>query len=230
MRVLGLIPARGGSRGIPRKNIKMLRGKPLVWYTAAAALAARYLSRVILSTEDEEIAEVGQGCGLEVPFMRPLELAGDETPTLDVVLHAVSYLEQRGERYDAFCLLQPTNPLRRSEDIDRCIELLKEREASAVVSILPIPAEYHPFWSYIETEDGHITLVTGELNPVTRRQDLPPAYYRDGSVYVTRRDVLVNERSLFGRRLVGYPMDPKRHVNIDTQEDWDRAEALLESQ
>jgi CMP-N-acetylneuraminic acid synthetase len=112
-RVLGLIPARAGSKGVPRKNLKLLCGKPLLEYTAEAALAASRLSRVILSTEDEEIAEAGRRCGLEVPFLRPSELAADESPMLPVAQHAMGRLESAGDRFDALCLLQPTNPLRR---------------------------------------------------------------------------------------------------------------------
>src|SRR6266542_734123 len=128
-RVLGIITARGGSKGIPRKNIRVLAGKPLLQYTAEAALGAKRLSRVILSTEDEEIAEVGRRCGIEVPFMRPLELAQDDTPTLPVLQHAVRTLEGAGVRYDAICLLQPTVPLRPSHAIDACIQLLSESGA-----------------------------------------------------------------------------------------------------
>src|SRR5262249_10704611 len=121
MRVLGLIPARGGSKGVPRKNIKLLCGQPLLSYTAREALASRKLSRIILSTEDQEIATVGRECGLEVPFLRPSELAEDNTPTLPVAQHAMRWMEQSGDRFEALCLLQPTNPLRRTEDIDACI-------------------------------------------------------------------------------------------------------------
>src|SRR2546423_8592254 len=109
-RVLGIITARGGSKGIPRKNIRFLGAKPLLQYTAEAALSAKRLTRVILSTEDQEIADVGRKCGLDVPFMRPAELALDSTPTLPVLQHAVRELEAAGNRYDAICLLQPTNP------------------------------------------------------------------------------------------------------------------------
>ena len=122
LRVLGIIPARGGSKGIPRKNIRRLAGKPLLQYSAQAALGARRLARTILSTEDPEIAEVGRTCGLEVPFLRPPELARDDTPTLPVLQHAVRTLEAAGDHYDAVCLLQPTNPFRQSHDIDACIQ------------------------------------------------------------------------------------------------------------
>jgi CMP-N-acetylneuraminic acid synthetase len=227
LRVLGLIPARGGSKGVPRKNIKLLCGKPLLQYTAESALASRLLTRVILSTEDEEIAEAGLRSGLEVPFLRPRELAADDTPMLPVVQHALKCVEEPAARFDAVCLLQPTNPLRRAEDIDACIELLERTEADSVVTVLPVPAEYNPHWVYFQTGEGSLYLSTGEPSPITRRQDLPPAFHREGSVYVTRRNVVMEGNSLYGRRLVGYRLDPALSVNIDTTEDWQRAAALL---
>jgi CMP-N-acetylneuraminic acid synthetase len=227
LRVLGLIPARGGSKGVPRKNLKLLRGKPLLQYTAESALAATRLSRVILSTEDEEIADFGRLCGLDVPFIRPDELARDETPMLPVAQHAMRMLEKEGDRFDALCLLQPTNPLRRAEDIDACIDLLAESEADAVVTILPTPLEYNPHWVYFKNADGFLQLSTGESTPIPRRQELPAAFHREGSVYLTRRDVLLEKESFYGSRLIGYPMDAARSVNIDAPEDWERAEYLI---
>jgi CMP-N-acetylneuraminic acid synthetase len=227
MRFLGLIPARGGSKGVPRKNIKLLCGKPLLAYTAEAALASRRLSRVILSTEDEEIAEVGRSYRLETPFLRPNELARDETPMLPVVQHAVRFLEDSGEHFDAICLLQPTNPLRTADDIDGCIQLLEISEADAVVTVLPVPHEFNPHWVYFESAEGWLRLSTGEASPIPRRQELPPAFHREGSVYVTRREVLMEQNSFYGSRLLGYKMNNERSINIDTPEDWQRAERLL---
>lgn len=229
MRVLGLIPARGGSKGVPRKNIKLLHGKPLLWYTAQAALGARRLGRVILTTDDEEIAAIGRECGLEVPFLRPAELAQDNTPTLPVAQHAVRMLEEAGDRFDALCLLQPTNPLRRREDIDACIELLESSDADAVATILPVPAEYNPHWVYFQEESGLLRLSTGEDAPIPRRQSLPPAFHREGSVYVVRRDILMKSNSFYGRRFKGYLLDPALSANIDTPEDWEQAERLLDN-
>jgi CMP-N-acetylneuraminic acid synthetase len=226
-RVLGLIPARGGSKGIPRKNLRLLCGKPLLQYTAEAALSASRLSRVVLSTEDAEIAELGHRCGLEIPFSRPPELAQDETPMLPVAQHAVRMLEAEGDRFDALCLLQPTNPLRRPEDIDACIETLEVGEADAVVTVLPVPSEYNPHWVYFKNTEGFLYLSTGERMPISRRQELPAAYHREGSVYVTRRDVLMEANSFYGSRLVGYPLAAERSVNIDTIDDWERAVAML---
>lgn len=227
--VLGVITARGGSKGIPRKNLRVLCGKPLLQYTAEAALTASRLSQVILSTEDEEIAEVGRRCGLHVPFLRPMQLAQDDTPTLPVLRHAVSWMENQGSYFDAVCLLQPTNPLRRAGEIDACIERLQVGGADAVVTILPVPAEYNPHWVYFQDQSGSLRLSTGETSPRPRRQDLPPAFHREGSVYVTRRDVLMNENSLYGKRLEGYLLQSGEKVNIDTPEDLARAETLLEN-
>ena len=227
LRVLGLIPARGGSKGVPRKNIKLLCGKPLLEYTAQSALASRFLSRVIVSTDDPEVAEVSIRCGLEVPFLRPKELAADDTPMLPVVQHAVRWMESQGESFDSICLLQPTNPLRRAKDIDACIDLLEQSDADSVVTVLEVPGEYNPHWVYFQTPEGVLQLSTGEAGPISRRQDLPCAFHREGSVYVTRRDVVMCGNSLYGERLVGYRMDPTESVNIDTPEDWQRAEALI---
>jgi CMP-N-acetylneuraminic acid synthetase len=220
MRVLGLIPARGGSKGVPRKNIRLLDGKPLLAYTAETALAAKTLSRVILSTEDEEIAEVGKSCGLDVPFMRPFDLARDTTPSLAVVRHALLTLKENGEDFDALCLLQPTNPLRRAADIDGCVRLLIESDADSVVSVLPVPHEYNPKWVFWQDAEGRMSLSTGDTEIIPRRQDLPPAFHRDGSVYVTRREIVLNRRSLYGERILGYEMSPEFSANIDTEEDW----------
>lgn len=212
---------------MPRKNIRLLCGKPLLQYTAEAALAARRLARVVLSTEDDEIAEVGRRCGLDVPFRRPAELARDDTPTLPVIQHAVGWMEARGERFDAICLLQPTNPLRRPQDIDACVERWERSGADAVVTILPVPAEYNPHWVYFSDEGGRLRLSTGEVEPIPRRQSLPPAFHREGSVYVTRRDVVMEGHSLYGSSLVGHPLHPEHCINIDGPEDWERAERLL---
>jgi len=222
---LGVIPARGGSKGIPRKNIKLLAGKPLLQYTAEAALAAKRLSKVILSTEDQEIAEVGRQCGLEVPFLRPPDLARDDTPTLPVLQHAVRALEDQGERYDAICLLQPTNPFRRAEEIDACIQLLEESKADSVITVLPVPHVYNPHWVYFQQDEGFLRLSTGEASPIPRRQSLPRAFHREGSVYVTKRGVLLDGNSLYGEKVAGHVMDASRSVNLDTLADWAEAEA-----
>jgi CMP-N-acetylneuraminic acid synthetase len=228
MRVLGLVPARGGSRGVPRKNARLLGGKPLLQYTADAALAARLLTRVVLSTDDAEIAEIGRRCGLDVPFMRPAELARDETPMVPVVRHALEAVEATDGAYDAVCLLQPTAPLRGSEEIDACIELLERAGADTVITVRRVPEEYNPHWVYLVDESGALRLSTGEDAPIARRQDLPPAFHRDGAVYVARRAVVMERGSLFGDRVLGYVSHREHTVNIDGPADWRRAEQLVE--
>lgn len=227
--ILGIVTARGGSKGVPRKNIRMLAGKPLLAYTAQAALSCQQLRRVILSTDDAEIAEVGRACGLDVPFLRPPELARDDTPTLPVLQHAVATLEAAGEHYDAVCLLQPTNPLRDASVIQGCIELFHSSEADSVVTVRLVPHEYNPHWVYFQDPSGFLKLSTGEALPIPRRQQLPKAFHREGSVYLMRRDVLMIQGNLFGTHVVGFPMDDRPCVNIDTLEDWAEAERLLSS-
>jgi CMP-N-acetylneuraminic acid synthetase len=230
MNALAIITARGGSKGVPRKNIRPLCGKPLLQYTAEAALAARQLSRVILSTEDEEIAAVGRACGLDVPFVRPADLAQDDTPTLPVMQHAVRWLESNGARFDFICLLQPTNPFRDAAVIDGCLEMLVAGELDSVVTILPVPTEYNPHWVYELAQDGTLRLSTGEASPLPRRQLLPPAFHREGSVYAMRRDLLMEENTLFGSKVGGYLMNREGSINIDTDQDWIQAEQMLGSQ
>ncbi len=227
-KVLGIITARGGSKGIPRKNLALLLGKPLLQYTAEAALAASTLSDIILSTDDEDIAEVGRSCGLEVPFMRPKELATDDTPTLPVMQHAVNFLQNLGREYEAVCLLQPTSPLRSAEHIDACVRMLFDEDADAVITVLPVPHQYNPHWVYFQGDNGTLRLGTGETEPIPRRQELPPAFHREGSVYVVRRDVLLQKNSLYGNRLLGYALDPDQSVNIDDPDQLRRAEELLQ--
>jgi CMP-N-acetylneuraminic acid synthetase len=205
-----------------------LCGKPLLQWTAEAGLAAQSLDRLVLSTEDEEIAEVGRACGLEVPFLRPSDLAEDDTPTLHVVQHALRTLEKAGDRFDAVCLLQPTSPFRRSADIDACVELLSVSYADSVISILKVPPEYNPHWVYFRADDGSLVLSTGEAEPLARRQLLPPAFHRDGSIYVMRRYVLLEQESLYGTRVLGYEVDRAQTVNIDTPADWIRAEMMMQ--
>lgn len=229
MRVLGLIPARGGSKGIPRKNIRLLCGKPLLHYTIEAALAARHLSRVILSTEDEEIAEVGRRGGVEVPFLRPAELAEDETPMLPVVQHTIRWMEERGEYFDAVCLLQPTNPLRRPEDIDGAIELLQQSAADSVISFFDVGEKHPARMKYISSDGRVIDPPFAEKVEGQRRQDLPKLYLREGSIYLTRRNVLMEKNSFKGDDCRAWIIPEVRACNIDTPFDLFIAEQLLSS-
>jgi len=226
MKILGLIPARGGSKGVPRKNIKPLAGKPLLAYTAEQALASKLLDRVILSTNDEEIAEVGRKCGLEVPFMRPDELAQDNSGSLGVVKHALAFFERQGEFFDAVCLLQVTSPYRPDGAIDEVIELFKKKRPDSLVSVQRVPDEFNPHWIFEIGENGYLHIATGEKKIIPRRQELPPAYHRDGAIYITSAECIKTKESLIGEKIVAYPIESPVLINIDTMEDWERAEAF----
>jgi len=230
VRVLGIIPARGGSKGIPGKNIVPLLGKPLLAYTAEAALASKRLTRVILSTDDDQIAAVGLGLGLDVPFMRPPELARDDTPTLPVLQDCVRRLEAAGERYDAVFILQPTNPLRLASDIDGAIELLERSGADSVIGFAPVGERHPARMKMLDPEGRVIDPLFAEQFEGQRRQDLPPLYLRDGSVYVTRRDVLMEQNSIQGRDCRAWLMPVERAWNIDEPFDLFLVEQLLKYQ
>jgi CMP-N,N'-diacetyllegionaminic acid synthase len=204
-----------------------LLGKPLLAYTAEAALSAKRLTRTILSTEDEEIARVGREWGLDVPFMRPAELAGDETPTIPVLQDAVRRLEATGESYDAVFTLQPTTPLRRWEDIDGAIELLERTGADSVISFVEV-GEKHPARMKLIGPDGRVSDPPfAERFEGQRRQDLPVLYLREGSVYLTRRSVLMEQGSVKGSDCRAWIIPPERACNIDTPFDLFLAEQIL---
>jgi CMP-N,N'-diacetyllegionaminic acid synthase len=226
--VLGLVPARGGSKGIPRKNIRALDGTPLLVYTARAALNAASLSRILLSTDDPEIAAVGRSAGLEVPFLRPANLALDSTPMVQVVLHAIAWAQSCGLVYDAVCVLQPPSPLRSAATIDRCVSLLWERDVDSVISVRPVPAEYNPHWMYFESSAGLLEPCVGGPE-ITRRQELPRAYHPDGSVFVVKTEVLMREQSLKGKRMLGAVSPAEEAADLDTEEQWRDLERRLKS-
>jgi CMP-N-acetylneuraminic acid synthetase len=216
MRVLGIVTARGGSKGIPRKNIVPLLGKPLLAYTAEAALSAKLLTSTVLSTEDEEIARVGREWGLAVPFLRPTELAQDDTPTIPVVQDAVRKLEARGEGYDAVLILQPTNPLRRPSDIDGSIELLEASGADSVISFVDVGEKHPARMKFVGPEGRVINPPFAEEFEGQRRQELPRIYLREGSIYLTRRAILMEGNSVQGRDCRAWIIPQERYCNIDT--------------
>jgi CMP-N,N'-diacetyllegionaminic acid synthase len=234
MRVLGIITARGGSKGIPGKNLKLLGGKPLIDYTIDAANDTP-LDRLILSTEDKKIADVARELGCEVPFMRPAELARDETPHLPVILHAVRWMRDHANYVpDIVLTLQPTSPLRSSADIAAALRMLELSDADSVVSVNEVPAHAHPMRMLHVDSDGMAKLfVSGEpvRNRINRRQDLPKAWVMNGAVYACRTGVLLGDHpSLYGDRVVAYPMPLERSISIDTAEDWVEAEHALANQ
>lgn len=220
MSTFALIPARGGSKGIPRKNIKMIGGKPLIVWTIEAALRSTLLDAVVVSTDDPEIAEVARDAGAQVPFMRPAELAQDQTPGLDPVLHALEQLPQ----YDSVLLLQPTSPLRGTDDIDACLRLASERQAPSVVSVTE--AETHPYWTF-QINEGQALERMIAVPPVARRQDLPEVVAINGALYFADSKWLRSSGSLVTAETLAYVMTRERSVDLDTPLDWKFAELLL---
>ena len=227
MRVLGLVPARGGSKGVPRKNLADVGGRPLIALTIETAQRAERLDRVVVSTDDEEIAEVARSLGADTPFMRPPGIADDQAPMLGVVQHALRALAGAGDVYDAVCLLQPTSPLRPTRLIDDCIELMERRRATAVVTVRPIPPEHNPAWALTIDDRGYASWPDGALDPISRRQDLPEAFHRDGLVYVTRSSV-AEGGSLYGTAVVPADTGSLPLCNIDTPADLAALRALVE--
>lgn len=224
--VLGVIPARAGSKGIPGKNERPLAGRTLVERAADAARASGVVDRIVLSTDSESIAAIGRRAGVEVPFLRPAELARDETPMQPVIEHAVLAVEDGAFQPDVVLVLQPTAPLRTGEHLARAVELLEQTGATSVVSVVEIPRHFSPQYA-MRIEGGHLRPFLPEGAALTRRQDAEPAYSRDGTVYATRRDVVVEEHDLYGSDCRALVLPAVEVVNIDTLEDWAEAEARL---
>lgn len=231
LQVLGIVPARGGSKGVPGKNSRLMAGLPLVSYTFAAAKSSRLLTRVLLSTDSREIAGIGAAEGVAVPFLRPADLAADASPMVGVIRHALDWLwENEGYRPDVVVLLQPTTPLRRPADIDGAVELLLRSGADACVSVCPVPGHFSPHWQF-RIEGDELQVFTGEplAHLVPRRQELPVTYTRNGAVYAFRREAFEETGSIYGRRCVAYVMPEEVSVNIDSMDDWVLAEARIQA-
>jgi CMP-N,N'-diacetyllegionaminic acid synthase len=226
MRILGLIPARGGSKGVPRKNIKLLGKKPLIEYTIDDAKNSKFLTEIVISTDDVEIAIAAEIAGCKPPFIRPSSLAQDTSTSLEVVQHAITFFESQNIFFDAVCLLQPTTPFREKGSIDIAIEKFINTKADCLLSVLPIPHEYNPHWAFEQNENGSLKIATGEEKIISRRQDLPEAFHRDGSIYITKTEVIKNG-SLYGKSIGYVESNPQFYVNIDTLKDWGMAEKLL---
>lgn len=225
-RVLAVVPARSGSKVIPGKNLRVFGGKPLLAYPAEAARESRVVDRIVLSTDSEEIAKVGRELGLEVPFLRPPELAQDDSPMQPTIEHAVLEVEAGGWQPDVVLVLQPTAPLRKGEHITRAVTLLVESGASSVVTLVEIPQHFNPQY-VMRIVEGRVEPFLPEGARLTRRQDVEPAYSRDGTVYAMRRNVLVEEHDLYGKDCRPLVLAPGESANLDTPEDWAAAEARL---
>jgi len=227
-KILGVITARGGSKGIPGKNIKLLGDKPLIAYTIEIAKQSKLITHLIVSTDDTEIAKVCKDCGAEVPFIRPAELAQDNTPHLPVMQHAVDFMENKiGEKFDCIVTLQPTSPFRIAEDIDKTIQkLIDTLEADSAVSIVETESGSHPM-KMKKLEDGRVLSYCMEEPEGTRRQDLPKCYKRSSAVYVTYRDLMMEKNRFYGDFIVGHITPKEMYIDIDNELDWLKAEYML---
>ncbi|MEM8887536.1 MAG: acylneuraminate cytidylyltransferase family protein [Bacteroidota bacterium] len=222
--MIAIIPARGGSKGLPGKNIKKLLGKPLIAYTIESAKAARGISQLIISTDKQEIAETAVQYGAECPFMRPAELASDTAKSIDTYLYTMAKMEEiKGTAIEHFMVLQPTSPLRNSQHIDEAIQLFQSKKADSVVSYVE---EAHPInWHRYLDESGRIEDVFTD-HALLNRQDYRKTYYPNGAIYIFNHE-LVKKGKYYSEKSFAYVMDKKYSVDIDTQEDFEYAEHVL---
>ena len=224
--IIGLVTARGGSKSIPGKNIKLLGGKPLIAWSIEAALQAPSVGRVLASTDDPEIARIAAKWGAEVPFLRPAELAEDTTPSILVAEHALGWLaEHEGALPEYLLLLQPTSPFRTGEDIEAAATLARRTHADAVVSVTPV--DQHPFFMKTLLPDGTMREFMTTDTIYTRRQDLPPVYMLNGAIYLNRATALLRDHNFQPAGTFAYIMPPERSLDLDTPQDWQVAEGVM---
>ncbi|MFY0591794.1 cytidylyltransferase domain-containing protein [Roseivirga sp.] len=225
MRILALIPARGGSKGIPGKNLKKLGNIPLINYSIKLGLECGYFDTVLVSTDSPQILEISKNSGAMVPFLRPDALSSDASPTIDTVIHALQYMTSHGQSYDAVCLLQPTVPFREVKEVNSAIEKFINSGADSLVSVRQVPHKFNPHWCFESSKNKDLLkIATGESQIISRRQDLPKAYYRDGSVYLAKPAIILHDRSLYGQNMAYFENTISPDINLDTPADWQIAE------
>jgi CMP-N,N'-diacetyllegionaminic acid synthase len=218
-KILAIIPARGGSKRLPRKNILDLAGKPLIVWTIEAALKSNYIDRVIVSTDDEEIATISKSHGADVPFFRPVSLATDKAKSVDVVIDIINSLEERNELYDCAILLQPTSPLRNTDDINNACKLFFENDTNAVISVCK--NEHNPLWSNTLPENMDMSMFIDRSIINKRSQDIKQYYRLNGAIYIFRTKMLADEGSFFIKnKCKAYIMSSENSVDIDTIDDF----------
>lgn len=224
---MAVIPARGGSKGVSRKNVRMLAGKPLLAYTIEAALHSRCFDRTIVSTDDREIASLAVRYGAEVPFLRPASLATDSASSYDVARHAVSQLEATGARVKSVCLLQPTSPLRTAEDIRKAMKCFRSKSASVVVSVTC--SSESPYWMFTRDKNHRLRPVVEKKGQwTTPRQKLEPVFHLNGAIYLMKRETAMRDSpSPMEGKVYGIEIPKKRSIDIDTHADFHLANILL---
>lgn len=226
--ILGIVPARGGSKGVPGKNLKKVGGRSLIAHAACVGLQS-LCDRVVLSTDSPEYAREGLRSGLEVPGLRPQRFAQDSTPMMDVIRHMVNLVEGERAKVDTVVLLQPTSPFRSARDVDACLTLLKQKQADSVVSVVRVPDHFNPCTVLWKGKKG-LYFPLNKNYRYSRRQDMPPAWIRNGAIYVFRRELLDRKKpTFFGEHMLPYEMEERFHVNIDAPGDLLRARKLWKS-
>lgn len=226
-KIIGIILARGGSKGVPRKNIKKLNGKPLIYYVIKAGLKSKYINRLIVSTDDSEIAEVAKRYGAEVPFIRPSYLATDEAKGIDAIIHCIEWLKKE-EKFvpDEIIHLQPTTPFITTDDINKAYEEFFNSTASSLIGITRV--DKNPYWMRRINKDGYLEAFINDHKVYSRRQELPPVYVLNGAIYIVKTDALLRNRSFETEKTLPYVMPKERSVDIDDIFDWKLAEFLME--
>ncbi len=229
MKTIALIPARGGSKGLSDKNIRSMAGKPLIAFSIEEAKKCKYLDRIVVSTDSEQIARVAKKYGAETPFLRPKKLAKDNSPTIDAILHALDWFEKKGETFDLLVLLEPTSPLREGKDITKPIEiLLQNPEAKAIVGIAKLESA-HPEFNVVLNKKGFIRKWSGGGSDfrVLRRQELADVYFFEGSIYVSYVKTLKEKRSFYHDKTLGYVVPRYKSLEVDDIYDLTMAEAIV---
>lgn len=223
--ILAVIPARGGSKGIPKKNIKLMAGKPLITYSIESAIKSAYINKIIVSTDDIEIEDVAINSGVDV-IKRPENLAKDDSPTIETVLHVLKLLKNTSYKPDLIILLQPTSPLRTEEDIDKSIEIFTNNDCKSVISVCEI--EHSPYWSF-KTENNCLKPLFEEYFEY-RRQELPKVFVPNGAIFISSPETLKKFLNFFCDKTFPYLMPVERSVDIDTELDFKIAEFFIENQ
>lgn len=224
-KILGLILARGGSKGIKNKNIKRFCNKPLIYWTIKKALKSKMLTDIILSTDSSKIALFGKKFGANVPFLRPKKYASDKSSSIDAIEHAINFLKRSGKNYDYIFLLEPTSPFRDHNDIDRSIKKILSTNAEALISICKTE-KHNPLFLFRRKDNDLLIAVEKSRKKYLRRQELSPVYFIDGSIYISKIKTLLSKRTFCHSKTIGFELPKWKSIEIDDTLDWILAETI----
>ena len=227
MKVLGILPARSGSKGVRKKNLRLLAGKPLLSWSAKALVDARGVDMKICSTDSQEIAEIATQSGLEVPFLRPADLAADDSAVIGAIQHALRWFEERGNVFSHVVLVQATSPTVKSLDIEKGLKIIQEDRADSVVTAVEVPPHFHPAVLFEESDDARVNWLMGNTETSRRRQDWSRYLARVGLLYIFSVKDILERGELWGDRISYLEVEPDRAINIDSEEDLMRAEQFF---